>query len=150
VEVRISIAAGCKPCTDFHVRKVREAGAADAEIKQAIGDALSVRRGAADIMEAYGVARLGERSPVAEAEPATTTDRARELVCIGAAFGVNCVLSLKAHLDAAERAGISHEEVDTIVKLAAFIKGKAASHLEHLAESLKPEVTYAKAVNACC
>jgi len=36
------------------------------------------------------------------------------------------------------------------VKLAAFIKGKAASHVEHLAESLKPEVTYAKAVNACC
>jgi hypothetical protein len=47
--------------------------------------------------------------------------------------------------------GISHDEITTIVKLSAFIKGKAASHVEHLAESLdKPEAAYEKAVSACC
>lgn len=149
--VGISIAAGCKPCTDFHVKKVREFGAADAEIKQAMDDALSVRRGAADIIEAYGLARLEGRTPAENLGQGSTTQRVKELVCIGAAFGVNCVSSLKIHLEAAERAGISHEDIGTIVKLSAFIKGKAASHVEHLAESLeKPEVAYGQEVSACC
>ena len=79
------------------------------------------------------------------------TTRVKELVCIGAAFGVNCVSTLKAHLEAAESVGISHDEITTVVKLSAFIKGKAASHVEHLAESLdKPEAAYEKAVTACC
>ena len=78
--------------------------------------------------------------------PAT---RVRELVCIGASFGVNCVSTLKAHLDAAESVGISHDEITAIAKLSAFIKGKAASHVEHLVESLdKPEAAYEKAVIA--
>jgi AhpD family alkylhydroperoxidase len=149
--VGISIATGCKPCTDFHMKKVREAGASDAEIKQAISDALSVRRSAGSIMEAYGLAHVGGRKSASDPEQAGTTDRVHELVCIGAAFGVNCVSSLKAHLDAAQRVGISHEEIETIVKLSAFIKGKAAPHVEHLAESLKkPEVVYGQQVSACC
>jgi AhpD family alkylhydroperoxidase len=149
--VGIAVAAGCKPCTEFHLRKVRESGASDAEIKQAMSDALSLRRSAADIMETYGLAHLQGKEPASDLEYAGTTNRVHELVCIGAAFGVNCVSSLKLHLDAAERAGIAPEEVEVIVKLSAFIKGKAASHVEHLAESFKkPEVVYEREVSACC
>lgn len=149
--VGMSVATGCKPCTDFHVKAARTSGATDAEIKQAMSDALAVRRGAADIMEAYGLARLGDGHPGAERDRIGTTTRVKELVCIGAAFGVNCVSTLKAHLEAAESVGISHDEINSIVKLSAFIKGKAASHVEHLAESLdKPEAAYEKAVSACC
>jgi AhpD family alkylhydroperoxidase len=148
--VAIAIAAGCNPCTDFHVKRAHEVGASDAEIKQAMTDALSVRRGAADIMEAYGLARLGGPEPEAPAQSGVT-NRMKELVCTGAAFGVNCVTCLKIHLEAAESVGIPHEDITAIVKLAAFIKGKAASHVEHLAESLeKPEVVYGQEVSACC
>ncbi len=149
--VAISVAAGCKPCTDFHLGKARESGASNPEIKQAMNDALSVRRSASDIMETYGLTHLEGREPISDLEPAGTTDRVHELVCIGAAFGVNCVSGLKVHLDAAERAGISHEEIAMIVKLSTFIKGKAASHVEHLAESLKkPHEVYGQEVSACC
>lgn len=149
--VGISIAAGCRPCTDFHVKKVGQLGASDAEIKQAMLDALSVRRGAADMMEAYGLSHLGGPKQAEAPKRAGATDRVKELVCIGAAFGVNCVSSLKTHLDAAESAGISHEDITTIVKLSEFIKGKAASHVQHLADSLdKPDVVYGQEVSACC
>lgn len=149
--VGISVAAGCKPCTDFHVKKVRDVGASDSDIERAMSDAFAVRRGATEIMEAHALAHLGQAKPAARPEPMGEADRVREFVCIGAAFGVNCVSSLKAHLEAAERAGVSHEEITAIIKLSAFIKGKAASHVEHLAESLeKPETAYEKAVNACC
>jgi len=33
--VGISVTTGCKPCTDYHVKKVREVGASNSEIKQA-------------------------------------------------------------------------------------------------------------------
>ena len=149
--VGISVATGCMPCTDFHVKKAREFGASDAEIKQAMTDALAVRRGAAEIMSTYGLAHVGGPKPADVPSPAGATDRTKELVCIGAAFGVNCVTCLKTHLEAAQKVGISHEEIMAVVKLSAFIKEKAASHVEHLAETLeKPEVVYEQQVSACC
>ena len=58
---------------------------------------------------------------------------------MGAAFGVNCTSSLKEHLAAAETVGISQEEVAEIVKLAAFIKERAASHVERLVRTPEEE-----------
>ncbi len=51
--VGVSVATGCKPCTDYHVKAVRKAGAADDEIEQAVADALAVRRVATAIMERH-------------------------------------------------------------------------------------------------
>ena len=51
--VGISVVAGCKPCTDHDVPAARKAGASDDEIKQAIAEALAVRRSATEIMEGY-------------------------------------------------------------------------------------------------
>jgi AhpD family alkylhydroperoxidase len=139
--VGMSLAAGCRPCTDFHVKAARRSGASDAEIKEAMSEAFAVRRGAT----------FGERRPEADSAQSGPPTRIRELVCIGAAFGVNCVSTLKAHLEAAENVGISPDEIMAIANLSAFIKGKAASHVEHLVESLdKPEAAYEKAVTACC
>lgn len=149
--VGISVATGCKPCTDFHVKKVREVGASDTEIERAMNDALAVRRRAAEDMESYAFARIAGNTEVSTPERVDVTERAKVLVGIGAAYGVNCVAIMQAHLDAAERVGISRDEIATIVKLSAFIKGKASSHVERLADNLeKPEATYEKAVNACC
>ena len=54
-----SVATGCKPCTDYHFNKVREAGASDEEIRQAISDAMAVRDSAKEIMENHGLKHLG-------------------------------------------------------------------------------------------
>ncbi len=114
-------------------------------------EAFAVRKGVTEIMEAYGLAHLGERRPEVDPMRSGPTTRVMELVCIGAAFGVNCVLTLKTHLDAAESVGISPREIAVVAKLSAFINGNAASHVEHLVESLdKPEAAYEKAVTACC
>ncbi len=44
--VGISVTTGCKPCTDYHIDAVRKAGATEEEIRQAVADALHVRRNA--------------------------------------------------------------------------------------------------------
>ena len=61
VAVGISVAAGCKPCTDHHVAVVRKARATDEEIRQAANDALVVRRSAADIMQSHALYSLWSR-----------------------------------------------------------------------------------------
>lgn len=131
--VGISVVTGCKPCTDYHVKAAREARASDEEIKQAVADALAVRRGATEIMEGYALAKLGAEAHGSNSGRASETNRVKALVCVGAAFGVNCVSNLEEHLAAAENAGITQEEIGKIVKIAAFIKGRAASHVERLA-----------------
>ena len=73
--VGISVATGCKPCTDFHVKKVREAGASDSEVRQAMSDAFAVRRDATEIMEAYGLAHVGAGKNLTETGSLTSTDR---------------------------------------------------------------------------
>jgi AhpD family alkylhydroperoxidase len=71
--VGISIAAGCKPCTDYHMKAVRQAGASDGEIRQAVQDAVSLRNAATAVMEKYGLSHLGENAP------------SRRLSCLGIA-----------------------------------------------------------------
>jgi AhpD family alkylhydroperoxidase len=139
--VGISVAAGCKPCTDHHVTVARKARATDLEIKAAVAVALAVRRRAAEIMEAHASAQLAEAPAEAQAAPslAGASDRLTALVSVGAAFAVNCVSSLERNLAAAEAAGLAPDEIMQVVKLAAFIKRRAASHVERLAGMAKDE-----------
>ena len=130
--VGVSVASGCKPCTNYHIKAVREAGASDDEIRQAVADALRVRVSATEIMEGHALSRLGEAEQPESVDISGETNRVKELVSLGAAFGVNCVSSLKKHLAAAETVGISQDEVAEIVKLAAFVKERARSHVERV------------------
>jgi len=139
VAVGISVATGCKPCTDYHFKAVRKARASDGEIKQAVADALSVRNNATEIMGAYALAHLGVKRQGSECDSTGETNRIKKLVSLGAAFGVNCVSSLETHLAAAKSMNIPSEDIATILKLAEFIKGKAASHVTRLAGTLEEE-----------
>ena len=132
VAVGVSVAAGCKPCTDYHVKAVREAKATDDEIRQAIDDAISVRRNASDVMRGYGLCHLGETAKAVEGGCTKPTTRIKELISIAAAFAVNCTTNLEKHLAVAKALGVSGEEIQDVIKLATFIKGKAASHVEKL------------------
>ena len=134
--VGISVAAGCKPCTDHHVEVARKARASDQEIKEAVVVALAVRKSTAEMMAGYALTRLGDAEHQGEigsvAEASRRFSHLRELVAVGAAFAVNCTSSLEQHLADAEAAGSTQEEITQIIKLAAFIKERAASHVERL------------------
>ncbi|MDH3217596.1 MAG: carboxymuconolactone decarboxylase family protein [Candidatus Krumholzibacteria bacterium] len=124
-----SVATGCKPCTDYHFNKVREAGASDEEIKQAISDALAVRDRAREIMESHGLKHLGiaKENDVRPHDEETT--RIKELVSVASAFAVNCTTSVKKHIAAAKTVGITEEEIESVLDAALFIKGEAAHYV---------------------
>ncbi|NQU56400.1 MAG: carboxymuconolactone decarboxylase family protein [Rhodospirillales bacterium] len=131
VAVGASVAAGCKPCTDYHFKAARKAKLSDDEIRQAINNAMSVRQSALEIMKDYGLQYLGEGVDV-PADNGGESTRIRELVAVAAAFAVNCTSNLERHLGAAKTLGITDDEIDEVIKLARFIKGKAASHVEKI------------------
>ncbi len=137
VAVAISLAAGCKPCTDHHVKVARKARATGEEIRQAADNALEIRRTATQIMEAHASAHLGERSEQPRFEAAGEVSRVEALASLGVAFAVNCQSSLEHYLAAAQTAGVPQDDISQIVELAAFIKEKAASHVERLAGASK-------------
>ena len=132
IAVGISVAAGCKPCVDYHLKAVRRAGASDDEIEHAIADAVAVREDATRIIEDYTLRQLDGAGVSNDPRPDEEADRMQVAVSIGAAFAVNCTSSLQRYLTIAESLGISQQDIEEIAKLAAFIKGKAASHGERL------------------
>jgi AhpD family alkylhydroperoxidase len=132
VAVGSSVAAGCRPCTNYHVREVRKADASDPEIRRAIEIAVSVRREATEAMEAHGLRHLGARNDLHDSGGSGPATRIDKLVSIGAAFGVNCTSSLERYLKAGQLTGIAEEEIREVVTLGAFIKKMAASHVEKL------------------
>jgi AhpD family alkylhydroperoxidase len=139
--VAVSVASGCKPCTNYHIKKVREAGASDEEIEQAVADALSVRKSATQVMQAHALARLDAAESYTHPATPDAMNRVRTLVSVGAAFGVNCTSNLEQHLGAAENVGISPQEVAEIATLAAFIKARAAAHVERLVGMPQEEIS---------
>ena len=151
VAVGVSVAAGCKPCTDHHVREAREAGATDDELRAAVSDAVTVRERATRIMEAHALGTLGRQGSGRSYDEinASAPGRDRILVSVGAAYAVNCTSTLAGWLAAADEAGITDSDARTVVKLATFIKSKGHSHVEKLAsDSSQREVAEPESAGA--
>lgn len=154
VKIGASVATGCKPCTDFHFKKVREAGAMDEEIKQAISYSMLVRDSAKAIMENHGLQHLGIEKEEDDGDHIGATTRIKELVSIAAAFAVNCTTNLKKHITTAQTVNISEEEIESVLDAALFIKGEAAYyvgqivHLKRKSDELQQLLDELKATQA--
>jgi AhpD family alkylhydroperoxidase len=135
-----SVASGCKPCTRFHIKKLRKAGAQNDEVEQAITDALRVRDDARDIMESQALGLVGIARAHDDDDASEGTSRARELVSVGAAFAVNCTSNLEKHITVARSIGISDDEIRVVLDAALSVKSRAASYVNKVGQ-LKEKVS---------
>ena len=134
-----SVAAGCKPCMNYHIKQLRVAGAEDEEIEQVIDDASRVRRCAQETMEGHGRELLGIASEGGKRDSGEAPTRIRELVCTAAAFALNCTSSLEKHIAEARAVGISDDEIASVLDAALLVKGRAALYVDRIGQ-LKREV----------
>jgi AhpD family alkylhydroperoxidase len=128
-----SIAAGCKPCTSYHFRRVKEAEASDNEIQNAISDSAYIRDIAKTEMESYAMNLLGISTQSEDHIDNQNTDRLTVLVSIGAAFAVNCTSTLDTYIALAESMDITNEDINNIFGASKLVKMKAASHVDKIA-----------------
>jgi AhpD family alkylhydroperoxidase len=151
VALGISVAAGCRPCTSYHLKAVGKTDSSEEEIHDAIERAALIRRKAAGSMERYALGTSADESRGDGGEFV----RVAELLSVGAAYAVNCTEALDKHLRAARKGGITEEELQEVFELAAFIKDKADHHIRKLAkyeeagaESASPD--QGAAASPCC
>lgn len=141
VAVGASVASGCKSCTNYHLKNVREAGALGEDIQHTISDVMCVRNNAAIIMERHALKHFEITTEHEECDCGETTTRITGLISIAAAFAVNCPSSLEKHLAVAQRIGITNDDIKAVLELTVFIKKKAASHVDRIAEHIKNAVS---------
>ncbi len=132
VNIGASVATGCKPCTDYHFKKVRQAGATDEEIKDVITYAMMVRDSAKEIMENYGLEQMEPANYQDDTEYSEETTRIKELVSVAAAYAVNCTTNLKKHMETARAIGITEGEIEVVLHAASFIQGEAAYYVDQI------------------
>jgi AhpD family alkylhydroperoxidase len=129
IAVGAAIAAGCQPCTTYHVRAAATAGATAYELRQAVADALEVRHGATEGMRDWAGGLIGD----APAEPGTDYEpkpRLCELISVAAAVAVNSETHVARHVAAARATGATVRQVQVAVGLARAIRGVAERHAD--------------------
>ena len=153
VAVGASVAAGCVPCTQYHVNAVQAAGAATDEITRAVNAADRVKARAKEMMVRIANQALGL---AAEAEPsccADPSDRMTALVSIAAAVAANCPSLLPQHVEAGRTVGIREDEIHLVIRIAQMVRAKATETTDEAATAIAPGTAPAAAraeARSCC
>lgn len=126
VAVAASVAAGCRPCTTYHLKEARRAGVSEDGIAKAVAGAVCVRNSATEGMRRHG---LGLEPPPAECG-CGAGDRLAELAALGASLAANCTANIEKHLAFARQIGVTEDDIRDAAVVAAMVRGKAIEHAE--------------------
>ena len=143
IAVGASVAAGCQPCTEYHVKTARTAGACDRSVTLAVETALAVRESATRTMDEWAGKCQGVQPPL---DSAFRVEKrlVAELTAVAAAFAVNSVPDLRARLEAACACGATPEQIRSAIAIAGMIKKVAEEKLAALLGELSGDA------GSCC
>jgi AhpD family alkylhydroperoxidase len=127
IAIGASVGAGCQPCTAHHLQAAEAIGATRDEIRQAVADALCVRRSATQVMNDWVDKTLGD-APAPESPCCGEKPLLRELISLAAGVAVSCSTNVARHLAAARRTGASARQIQIAVGVARAIRGVAERH----------------------
>lgn len=128
--VAVSVAAGCRPCTHYHVRKAREANVSVRQLAAAVEAAVEMRVAAAASMREFALRELGGPSNAGE----KLAPRLAPTVALSTGLGVNCSESTKETLRKHPDLALDGAQLHAILELSRMVKERAAHHAEKLVE----------------
>jgi AhpD family alkylhydroperoxidase len=134
IAVAASIASGCMPCTEQNIKSVGEAGADQAEIREAIDTALGARNNATNIMAEAAQGIPTTEYPI-KARSGSLEQPINELVWLGAALAADSVTGLEYYLTRARAAGASTRQIRTAIGIARAIRREAAEKADAIVGS---------------
>ena len=145
--IGISIAAGCVPCTRYHINEAERAGAGSHDILEVLRIGGGIAKTAlSDLQRQFdpqGVSALEDHKK-------SGLSRYGILTGIGSAVARNSVKQLKIMIELARNHQIDDREIMEIVFLANRIKDKAASHLLRVTDRLQAYPGIAKVAAQLC
>jgi AhpD family alkylhydroperoxidase len=142
-----SVAAGCQPCTSYHVKTGRDAGVSELGIRLAVEAALAARASATQDMARYAEAEQGS-IPVVEAGFRADRKRLVALISVSAAFAANCVAEVEVQAREARAQGADDAQILAALALGRRVAQAAASKVEAAAARLGFAV--AESAMPCC
>lgn len=146
VAIAISIAAGCEPCTKYHVKAAAKSGATHLEMMHMAALAGESRNDRTPI----GLAIEEVRSLKSKDGGDESLGRNAALAGIGIAVCMNTVSLLQKSVEVAQNEGAVDEEIMEVIGLATRIKNKAASHLEKVIDRLDADPGIGRAAALLC
>jgi AhpD family alkylhydroperoxidase len=148
IAVGASVASGCLPCTKFHIRAARAAGASEREIHDAVRDAAQVRRAATRIMQRAA----GWPAEEDDLQPADTPEehsRIGELVSTSAAYAISCGTTLKEHMNRARAIGVPDRELYEAIRIACAIRDVAGQKARAVAADMLTKLEVGEVRSGC-
>lgn len=118
-----------------HIKSAHEAGATEAEVREAIDIALGVRNSATEIMVEAAQGNPNIEYPI-EAHVGSMKQPIYELVSIGSALACNSVAGLEYYLTLAGAAGASTRQIRTAIGIARAIRKEAEEKADVIIGSL--------------
>jgi AhpD family alkylhydroperoxidase len=152
VALGASVAAGCEPCTAYHVKAARGAGACDRSVALAVATALAGRNGATRIMGEWAERCQGSQ-PELDAEFLDQKRLITYLTSIATAVAVNSAPDLQRHLAAAGESGARLEQIQSAIEIARQVKRTAEDKIEAITSRLAADAQPATARSTgsgCC
>jgi AhpD family alkylhydroperoxidase len=151
VAIAVSIAAGCRPCTAYHVAAARKAGAADPAIETAVAGAVCVRTSATEGMRRQAL----ELEALPDGCGCSVGNAWEELATLGASLAVNCTQNIDKHLAAVRASGVAQGDLDEVFALVETIRARAIGHAKarfagSSADAAAPSNGCASASASCC
>ena len=138
IAVGASVAAGCQPCTAYHVEGARTAGACERSIALAVETALTGRTRATIGMSEWA-ARCQGATPDIDDEFRVQKVLIAELTSIATAVAVNSVPDLQKHIEAARDAGARVEQIRIAIEIARKIKRVAEKKVGAITDRIEKD-----------
>ena len=123
-----SIAAGCRPCTKYHLKNSSEAGLTDIEINKTIALTISIRDNATRYMESLAYNRKAVKNEVAKKQDSLNRDEI--LVGIAVNYAVNFPSSLEDYISTGKNSGLDESELSEIIKISKSVIEMARAHTD--------------------
>ena len=126
VALGAAVGAGCRPCTQYHVKAAIRSGLTHEDIREDVEEAEVVRIDAAMSIAVYARGLTGV-SAKHESAVCSPTSRSRALVQVGAATGANAGHLLDVLLPQARGLGLADEALAEAVAVASKVKDVAGN-----------------------
>jgi len=134
VNLGVSIAAGCQPCTKYHINKCKSKGMSDNDIHNAIKKIEKICNIALGAMISSALNRVNV-SKDREIDLLVECDNRQDiLIGLAVSYTINSTTLFEEYLNLANKLEISKKEISAIIDISKFIYDKAKAHVDILSE----------------
>ncbi len=152
IALTASVAAGCRPCTAYHIQSVRAAGACERSVRLAVEMALSGRASATTAIAEWAESCQGSR-PEVDRDFRGARQLIVNLMSIATAVAVNSAPDLELSLATAQENGTTLEQIRAAIGIARQIQRVAQEKIEGIINRLEEQgrsIATTPSTTACC